>query len=485
MVVTLGTDHHPFDRLVSWVDSWLLVGEHRARVDALVQHGTARPPTAVPGRDFLDFAELRAAMSTASIIVTHAGATITECAELGKVPIVVPRLSRNGEVVDDHQVPFARRMSAEGRILLCENESDLHTALDAALADPRLLVVDTLTAGRADPRTAVDKAGQTITALARTRRKSQTRTGPVVAMVTGMGRSGSTLLERMLAELPGACGLGEVTHLWERALGANERCGCGEPFEGCPFWKDVGHRAFGGWEQLDVDEVLAVRGQVDRMRFLGELASGSLRPRTRRALARYSWWNDRLHRAAAAASGASVVIDSSKRASLAFALSRFDDIDLRLVHVVRDPRAVAHSWSRKVHRPESSDPESMMPVYRPWRSAALWDAENFFAELLKRRVPRVLVRYEELVEDPRSVLRTIAEGLSLSISEADLDFIRDGSVDLGPAHLVAGNPMRFTTGRLALSADLEWQTGMASSDRRLVGALTTPLRQRYGYRSRG
>ena len=66
-------------------------------------------------------------------------------------------------------------------------------------------------------------------------------TGPArVLYLGGIGRSGSTLLERMLGQIPGTCSLGEVVHLWARGIRDNERCGCGDTFHACPFWTSVG-----------------------------------------------------------------------------------------------------------------------------------------------------------------------------------------------------------------------------------------------------
>ena len=85
-----------------------------------------------------------------------------------------------------------------------------------------------------------------------------------VLYLAGLGRSGTTLIERTLAETPGVTGLGEVMHLWERGLGRNELCGCGVPFASCPFWREVGARAFGGWERVDAERMTWLKGQVDR-----------------------------------------------------------------------------------------------------------------------------------------------------------------------------------------------------------------------------
>ena len=80
-----------------------------------------------------------------------------------------------------------------------------------------------------------------------------------VLYVGGLGRSGSTLLDRMLGRLDDVWSVGELVHLWERGLKENNRCGCGRCFADCPFWRRVGEVAFGGWDTLDADEVLALR----------------------------------------------------------------------------------------------------------------------------------------------------------------------------------------------------------------------------------
>ncbi|MCZ3387336.1 MAG: sulfotransferase, partial [Actinomycetia bacterium] len=72
-----------------------------------------------------------------------------------------------------------------------------------------------------------------------------------IVYIGGQGRSGTTLLERALGELPGVVSLGETVHLWDRGLRDDELCGCTEPFGSCPFWRSVGDEAFGGWDRID------------------------------------------------------------------------------------------------------------------------------------------------------------------------------------------------------------------------------------------
>jgi UDP-N-acetylglucosamine transferase subunit ALG13 len=136
VLVTVGTDAYPFERLIKWVDSWLDGGAN-SRVHCVVQHGTAPPPQHGDPRPFLAFQDLERFVAEAAVIVAHGGpGTIMLCAERNKKPIVVARLPEYGEVVDRHQVPFVQRLDAEGEIALVDSEHALHATLDRFLADP-------------------------------------------------------------------------------------------------------------------------------------------------------------------------------------------------------------------------------------------------------------------------------------------------------------------------------------------------------------
>src|SRR5438105_15565281 len=61
-----------------------------------------------------------------------------------------------------------------------------------------------------------------------------------VLFIGGEGRSGSTLLDRMLGQLPGFFSTGELREVWNRGLIENLDCGCGLSFRSCSFWTAVG-----------------------------------------------------------------------------------------------------------------------------------------------------------------------------------------------------------------------------------------------------
>jgi hypothetical protein len=303
--------------------------------------------------------------------------------------------------------------------------------------------------------------------------------------IAAIGRSGSTLIERLFGQCPGVCPVGELVYMWQRGMAEDNCCGCGESFSRCPFWRDVLNTAFGRWPQTEITRVTQLMRRVDRTRFIPLLLTPSLRPAFRHALDEYLAYFTRVYDAVATVSGCDVVADSSKNASFAFCLRSCAGLDLRVVHVVRDSRAVAYSWTRTVRRPEASG-LSYMPTLAPTTAAWRWNYQNSAAQLLARTgTPTLRIRYEDLVTAPEATLTRIAAFGGVKLGPTRLGFLgADGDspwAELGVAHSVSGNPMRFKTGRIPIRLDDEWKTAMSGAHRRTVTALTLPLLEHYGY----
>lgn len=467
MFVTVGSDHHPFDRLVGWVDSW--ARDRGANV--FVQRGTARAPLHCPSVDFMPHDELQRKMSDATVVVVQGGPmSVVESRACGRFPIAVPRLAALGEVVDDHQVDFVEQLAGLGQLRPATDEASLRLALDEILAEPGRFIVDPQDSG-ADQ--AIHNASRELRAV------MGSVAYPTVCYIGGYGRSGSTLLERLVSHVGEVQPLGEVLYLWKHGAPAGERCGCGLLFMDCSFWTKVGDHAYGGWEGLPGDMVAALRERVLRMKYLPGLVTGlspSGRRLSRDRLARLA---EQLYAAAAEVSGRQVLVDSSKHPSYAYLLRR-SRIDLRAVLIVRDPRGVAHSWSKTMQRPEVMSATTYMPRYSVAASAARWTAYNFTFSLLGRLgVPLLVVRYEDLVADPSQTVADVLRFLDVEGAPGELG---QPVIDLTPSHSAAGNPMRFTSGPISLVADDAWRREMKPWRQRLVTALTLVSRRRYGYR---
>lgn len=140
VVVMVGTDHHPFDRLMDWIEKW--IAGRRGDVRCVVQHGSSRPPAGAECYDLIPHHELQKLLRDADAVVCQGGpGGITEARLAGRLPITVPRTARLGEHVDDHQVRFTRVLAEHGRIALVTSAEELAQHLDAALADPRRYAV--------------------------------------------------------------------------------------------------------------------------------------------------------------------------------------------------------------------------------------------------------------------------------------------------------------------------------------------------------
>lgn len=139
--VTVGTDHHPFDRLCAWADAWVKAARH-PEIPWFVQSGTSKAPVAAPYRDYIGYDEMCSYMSRAVAVVCHGGpATIMDARRLGRVPIVVPRSADLGEHVDNHQQRFAKRMAELGEIHLAKSQDDVFELVEKAIADPSAFAV--------------------------------------------------------------------------------------------------------------------------------------------------------------------------------------------------------------------------------------------------------------------------------------------------------------------------------------------------------
>jgi len=303
-----------------------------------------------------------------------------------------------------------------------------------------------------------------------------------VLYIGGWGRSGSTLLDRMLGQVPGFFSLGEVREIWQSGLTENRPCGCGAPFRECVFWSAVGQEAFGGWDTIDLAEVLRLWRTFDRPWALPRMLRRNPHPARSPGLSRYLEMLERLYRALGRVSGAKVLVDSSKLPTHALLVRMLPGTDLRLIHLVRDSRGVAFSWEKLV-RDRVTRPEAVyMETYGPLGASARWLLYNEATGLTRRiGVPYTLLRYEDLVARPREELIRVLAHAGWPVEPSALSFVTDTEVTLAPNHTVDGNPIRFTEGGMAIRQDDEWRRKMSRADRRWVTAITLPRLVGYGY----
>src|SRR6266702_1279153 len=304
---------------------------------------------------------------------------------------------------------------------------------------------------------------------------------PTILYLAGFGRSGSTLLERTLGEMPGFVNVGELIDLFRRVAPRGERCGCGQPFAACPVGVRVGGEAFGGWDTERRAATHLLQRQVARQRTLPRLFAAGVAGRGfRAAVTAYGAEYSRLYRAIAAVAGARCIVDASKWPVQALALSRAG-IDIRVIHLVRDVRGVAHSLSKpEVARPHASQETDVMWHVGPGSAAVRWMACQSEAGLLRRCSMRVTrMHYEDFIRQPRASTEIALTALGMPVNPERLAHIGDGRVRLGTSHGLSGNPSRFQAGEITLRDDEAWRAEMPRRDRVLVTAVALPLVVKY------
>lgn len=107
ILVTVGNDRQPFERLMGWLD--LLLGQGLIREELVVELGACRvvPSGARIYRQLSDGERFRLAAQS-RLVVAHCDEGSLQWLGTLEVPfILVPRSRRFGEHVDDHQVELA------------------------------------------------------------------------------------------------------------------------------------------------------------------------------------------------------------------------------------------------------------------------------------------------------------------------------------------------------------------------------------------
>lgn len=142
---------------------------------------------------------------------------------------------------------------------------------------------------------------------------------------------------------------------------------------------------------------------------------------------------------------------------------------VRFVHVVRDPRAVARSFTRsQVHR------SNALYAARRWRRDVAAGGE------LARRLPdrAIELRYEDLVREPEAQLRRVCDFLGVGFDPAVLEYADDATREYGEYH-------RQAHAKLASRPDPDridlWRRSLTPRQLRVIETIAGPLMRPYGY----
>jgi hypothetical protein len=304
-----------------------------------------------------------------------------------------------------------------------------------------------------------------------------------VLYIAGMGRSGSTLLCRALGTIDGFVGTGELMRVLGRGLLNGDLCSCGVEVRRCELWHEVWRDFQRRHQGFDLVSLERTRQRVtESWEFLRYLFLPNGQSTLGRDLQEYRRFLAAFYRSVRDVTGARVIVDASKNLLFARLLTETPGLRLRLVHLVRDSRGVAHSWGRPQRRPGTSGRQEYFRQVGPTLASILWTTANIVSVRTARRTEgRRLVRYEDFVADPSGTVRAIAESMDDEEIAQPLSHINGESIRLDRDHLIASNPNRSQRGQIALREDVAWRREMPAASRWIVTGLTFPFLRRYGY----
>jgi hypothetical protein len=304
---------------------------------------------------------------------------------------------------------------------------------------------------------------------------------PLLVYLAGTGHSGSTLVSFVLNNDPRIFSIGEMhAPFYPREDPTRRACSCGRMMVDCPFFAEMRERLKGTDFDLLPAEWRLEYDHVSSNRFVDRLMVGSLRsnllenvrdavwpllPGYRRALDRLNRHNALFVRTALAISGKSIFFDATKDPTRIRFLRKLEEVRLKVIHIVRDPRAYA--WSRirdaKLTAAQATD---------------AWLRTNRNVERHLRSLPGdwMRMRYEDFCSDNDGELAKIGEFLGIGPLTPTDDF-------RSAEHHIMGNKMRLPRfARSTIRLDEQWREKLPAAEATEVERLAAPLAGAYGYR---
>lgn len=296
-----------------------------------------------------------------------------------------------------------------------------------------------------------------------------------VIYIAGYGRSGSTILDITLGQHEDVFGAGEMATICRHVWPNDEFCACGQRATSCDFWAPI----LKDWES----EIGSMAAHAMFQRKF-EPGFSPLRRKGNSKFDQFADQNQALYDRIARRSGRSVVLDSSKLPGRGLALSEMEGIDLRVIHLVRDARAVAYSLTKPMEVDPRKGLQKKLSRRPPFRTALRWRYVNAWANaLVKKLGPEraVRVQYEKFLADPQETLARISRATDVDFSGVT-DKILQGQA-LIPEHQIAGSRIRMSKS-MTLRADMKWKQKMPQRDQDIVMRVAGGQLKQYGYLGR-
>ncbi len=193
---------------------------------------------------------------------------------------------------------------------------------------------------------------------------------PKVIYILGCGRSGTTILDILLGNHSGFFSVGELNNFFY-AWSTKSFCSCGSRVTSCEIWKNIGKNFYNSGSKYDPIKMNDYQFNMEKNRYILKQVMGL---HSKANYSKYKLFTYNIFKELQEISHCKTTIDSSKSAGRAIALLKNEKLDVKVIHMVRDPRGVYYSFQKK---------NIVTPVKNVLSVAIYWNTNNILADLIK------------------------------------------------------------------------------------------------------
>ncbi len=272
----------------------------------------------------------------------------------------------------------------------------------------------------------------------------------------GAGRSGTTALATFLGNNNKIQNIGEMHQFFEY-LDENKECSCGKLLNECEFWKN---KIDNPTQEYSANS----RKLSEKMESHSSIIKHLMNSFSNVEYKRYIDLHQSIFDSIQSDSKKSTLLDSSKYIGRALALNKLDNIELKIIYVVRDVRGVINSFSKKVQTSKS-----------PLSTIVYYLLINLVAEFISRFIFRkkvIKIRYEDLINNPNSLFDRLESFLNLNLQDVKGKVERQKAFEIG--HIVGGNRLKKNK-EIYFRKDVSWKKNFSWIERIIYYILAAPI----------
>lgn len=272
----------------------------------------------------------------------------------------------------------------------------------------------------------------------------------------GAGRSGTTALATFLGNSSEILNLGEM-HQYFKHIADEKECSCGDQLKNCKFWDNKISNNL-------IQSSTKNRFLSEKFESHSSIFKHILQLFSKKEIKEYIEIHQQLLNTIQLDSEKTILLDSSKYIGRALALDKLENIDLKVIYVVRDVRGVINSFSKKVQTSKS-----------PFSSIAYYLAINLVAEFISLFILRkkvIKIRYEDLIENPIQLFEKLEKFINVDLTDVKEKICQEQPFSIG--HIIGGNRLKENK-EIYFRKDIGWQEKFSSFQRVIYYILSAPI----------